>query len=1031
MNAKSHSPRIGGRAALARIGILFGLFALAGCAGVLGGGSEAAGPVPVGKDLVGEACTTYPAPPTEVHGIGDRMQLVKCGTWTYPSARIFELGRNEPVATLAQNGAWRSFVSERMVCDNGQPTTILSGDPAVMLSCKLRSGGWTFLALAADVDGKGYLADGIPAALPAIEQSILAMNGQLTAAGKHGVASQSAAIRRLQQELQGHLFGSGDLQNYFALMQQGQYFDTTLDFADAEKDYRDALAIHERILGPDNPDGADPMMSLALEISNQGRYREADALFQRAARLSEDASPALRARLVSYEAINDANRGKRSDALALARRATSLREGIKSAMAADGSSLPSVGPGGPIGGTDSAVLVDPLTEAAIVDIVQSRFIEASMLLKNHEVTEARTVAARALSDLGQVRVHPEWWLPRLYELDARIATASGDLPEAESALKSAAAAWPRIYEDSRPEGLAYFALGQNLEAQGQTEQALDAFRKGDRILTADGGGLTFDEVRPYLDAALHAAETTPSERQSLYSEMFHAAQLVRGSITSRTISLAAARLSTTNKPVGAVIRKKQDAERQRDALLARYNELVAAPPDLQDKNALDNLRQEIAAAEKEVADLDQQVQAVATGYNQLLDVPVDAASTLKLLHPHEALVSFLLGAPRSFAFVLAGGQITAYPLDTTEAEVAKMVETLRRGTEVTADGRVPPFNLKLAYALYEKLFQPFAATIAGDDHLIVAASGPLLSIPPDILLTKAPTSDDYRTAAWFVRAKTISTVTSVRSFVDLRKVAKPSQAPKPFIGFGGFIPPHLTPATSGIPAGCGAEYKELASLGALPGTVTELHGVGDIVGGAQADIEVGHAFTKEAVMKADLSDFRVVYFATHALLPTDLQCRPEPALLASLPVGSNDISQMFIDNKDVMNLDLDADLVVLSACNTDGPDGRSAGESLSGLARSFFYAGARGLIVTHWEAEDEATAYLMKQTFADLVAGEETPAEALRQAKLSMIDGAGEKIHSYWSHPIFWGPFASIGDGGRPWHGNTRTAAAESGSTMQ
>ena len=314
----------------------------------------------------------------------------------------------------------------------------------------------------------------------------------------------------------------------------------------------------------------------------------------------------------------------------------------------------------------------------------------------------------------------------------------------------------------------------------------------------------------------------------------------------------------------------------------------------------------------------------------------------------------------------------------------------------------------------------------------MAASGPLLSIPLSILVTKEPTSQDYKTAAWLIRDKTISTVTSVRSFVDLRKIAKPSQAAMPFIGFGGFVPPKLTAATSGIPKGCNDDYKQLASLGALPGTVSELHSVGGIVGGPSADIRVGTAFTKAAVTSADLSKYRVVYFATHALLPTDLECRPEPALLASLPAGSNDISQMFIDNKDVMELNLDADLVVLSACNTDGPDGRSAGESLSGLARSFFYAGARDLIVTHWEAEDEATAFLMKQTFANLTAGSTTPADALRTAQLEMIDDAGGKLHDYWSHPIFWAPFAVIGDGGRPWQsGTARTASVPASVTAQ
>ena len=112
-------------------------------------------------------------------------------------------------------------------------------------------------------------------------------------------------------------------------------------------------------------------------------------------------------------------------------------------------------------------------------------------------------------------------------------------------------------------------------------------------------------------------------------------------------------------------------------------------------------------------------------------------------------------------------------------------------------------------------------------------------------------------------------------------------------------------------------------------------------------------------------------------------------------------------------LDLDAELVILSACNSGGPGGSTAGESLSGLARAFFYAGARTLLVTHWSVNDQVAAYLVAGTLqrmrADPALG---AAGALRAAQLALLDQAGKGLPAEVAHPFFWAPFAAIGDGG-------------------
>ena len=115
----------------------------------------------------------------------------------------------------------------------------------------------------------------------------------------------------------------------------------------------------------------------------------------------------------------------------------------------------------------------------------------------------------------------------------------------------------------------------------------------------------------------------------------------------------------------------------------------------------------------------------------------------------------------------------------------------------------------------------------------------------------------------------------------------------------------------------------------------------------------------------------------------------------------------------MVNLDLDADLVILSACNSGGPGGTTAGESLSGLARAFFYAGARSLLVTHWAVNDQVAAFLVADTLRRM---RENPslgvAGALRDAQLAMLADAGKGLPAEIAHPFFWAPFAVIGEGG-------------------
>ena len=162
----------------------------------------------------------------------------------------------------------------------------------------------------------------------------------------------------------------------------------------------------------------------------------------------------------------------------------------------------------------------------------------------------------------------------------------------------------------------------------------------------------------------------------------------------------------------------------------------------------------------------------------------------------------------------------------------------------------------------------------------------------------------------------------------------------------------------------------------------------------------------EATVKAlsasgALAQARIVHFATHGLLAGEIQMlsstKAEPALILTPPEKATEQDDGLLTASEIAQLKLNADWVVLSACNTASAaeDGDNA-EALSGLARAFFYAGARALLVSHWAVNSEATVKLITKAFDALREDSSIGrAEALRRSMLAMIGAGGCRLPSF------------------------------------
>ena len=963
-------------------------------------------------NLVGEPCRVQGVAVAGQEGNASRAFSVFCGRWEYPSGRLFEAAA--PAASperAAGSEWWQAVLSGRATCEGGRAATVLGDVPAYALDCRLRNGGWEYTVLAAQVDGKTYLADGVPAARPVLEEAIGVAAGRLPARAKDAPPTVTAAIQRLEAELKGRLYGAGDLDTYYQLMLAGQYQNSVRDFSAAEARFREALTVQQRVLGVDSPETADPLMHIALELSNQGRFQEADGLFRRVESLLEGRPErADHARFLSYRGYHLANQGRFEEALPLAREASAIRRELSSGR-------------GPAGGVllTGAAPREPLPSStgspSGADVVQSLYLEAASLQRLGEPQVADRVAREAVVELFAAPQAPPLWEPQL-----RVLQAAGPSPSPERELSEAVARFEQVAPEERPTALSYLALGQRHLEAGRVDEGLAAYRSGLRLLKARGGSLRLDPLLPYFRALLGRAESRPAERPAVSAELFEAGQLVRGTRTAHDIALASARLAASQGREGEAVRALQDAQEDRYQLTQEHEAEVASGKDPQRVEALGARLVEL---NRRVQDLSLQVQAAVPGYNQLVDAVVSADQVAPLLRRDEALAQVLLGDAASVLFVVRPGGISVRLLDVTVADATRAVAGLRAGLAPGPDGSIPRFDLEASHRLYRSLLGPADAEVRGARHLITVPTGPLLSLPFAVLVSEAPPAGaGYASVQWLGRRSAVSLVPSVRSFVDLRAVARASTAPEPFLGFGDFIP--YSPASVAradvrLSRDCLAEpgrvtaYRNtLQGLGELPLTGQEVKAVARTFGAGPGSLVLKKDFTEPRVEGSKLDRYRVLYFATHALLPAEFDCQPEASLVTSLSDPPRAGEDGLIDTTEVLKLDLDADLVVLSACNTGGPGGHEGGESLSGLARAFFFAGARSMLVSHWPVEDAATADLMVRLFRTERARPELGlAESLRQAQLTLIADARRPGLEFRSHPLFWGAFTLVGDGAR------------------
>jgi CHAT domain-containing protein/tetratricopeptide (TPR) repeat protein len=768
-------------------------------------------------------------------------------------------------------------------------------------------------------------------------------------------------------------------------------------YAEAETLEKRALTIYENAVGPDHPAVVPSLNNLAGVYLAQDRYADAEALFTRILTVDEKVlgpdHPGVAIALNNIAQIYFQER-RYAEAESLNKRALAIRE-------------KALGPFHPDVGNSLANLAD-------VYAVEGRYAEAESLERR-----ALTIREKALGP-----DHPEF-AKSLYSLAALYVT-QGRYADAEQLQKRALAIREKAFGSDHPDVAAsLFGLALFYDGQGRQAEALDATRRATAILAKrseqggaeiSGGSAGKKEGFLQLVRLLSRAAALNGPAPEIVDEAFRAAQYAGGIDTARALAGMAARAAAGSDALAVLVRERQDLATRWQKLDADLLKAVSQTTDKRNPNSEAALRKEQAEVDAKLKADDERLRADFPRFADLAAArPVSVADIQSVLASNEALVAWTLGDTESYLFVIHKDGAHFFKLDITSGQAAATVQVMRK--MLTSEA---PFDITKAHDFYKSLFGPAENLVADAKHLILVPDRALQSLPPSLLVTASPTGNeaktsDYKSVAWLIRRQPLSVLPAASSLVSLRLFAETRHAADPFAGFGD---PDFRGGrgTRGIAAanlyrGAAADLDGLRHLPRLEETAGELRAEAKALGAPESSVHLGLDASVTRVKSLDLSNTKVVAFATHGLIAGDLPQLAEPALVLTPPANPTPDDDGLLRASQVSQLKLNADFVILSACNTAAPDGKPGADGLSGLAKAFFYAGARSILVSHWPVDSDATVKLttglIRAAAADPSIGR---AEALRRSILSMIDSA--PANSNEAHPALWAPFILAGEGG-------------------
>ena len=1001
------------------------------------GPAKASDVLQLGRNANGESCTAAVNWTDPVHKgylkFRDVYSVNCSGAVTGTLARV----------RMFPSAAARNAASDGLKCGAPSPVSLAGFDRATARRCFDPALGFGTVVIDADKRGQAVQISAAPSAVGAGYQAALMLTGQggadqsATARSPIEIASLAALPAGIASEA-----AAGPRETADSVLARA----TALNFrglsADASRFVRSELTR----LPADTPPAvrAKLLLEAGLADSNIRFFRSAqtniDAAEAVIRRLSGGDQRDLETRLATYRGLHALNqrdfRGARQILTPIAEQTRTRVRGLE-----DPAALVQLNNTGGDLTDPRAAIAQPDFDLARTTVVR---VQANWALSVAELTLGNRAAAlnavglarreldtlkRTLAGQRVMQDGFDWLDARLVRQEGRVKAESGDFNGAIAAFDEAI----RILLPSG--GARAFSATDPVVAELQLERAAIVGRAGrpaaeveaaygaalDTMLAAreESGGFSTALIHPYLDRL--AARMANGDKASA-ARYFAALQVAGESSAARQVNQLQ-EIVSSDPAIAGKLRSRLEIQR-------RLSELPAAIADAR------RLGEPVAALEQELKQQQEAYFAVEADLaanarlSQVSDRPADLAAVQAKLKPGEAYVRLTVMNDRVFGILVDQDRAIALRPGLSADDLIAMATDLRRGVDYDVAGdRVRGFNVTRARQLYTALFGAVDTELRRNTELVLDGGRLFSGITAGMLVTdraseerfaKQADKSDYSQVAFLAKQMSSSVAMSPRAFIASRDFA-PSRAKRTLLGMAS--PVGLRDQKIGTDGTfrvgpCRVDAAKFA--GAVnrldPIASTEITEVSAALGlsGAPALIS-GASFSDSEIQRrgaagGDLGDYKILHFATHGVTEGMFGCDDFPAgLLTSF--GGSENSDLMLSYEEIAALRLDANLVVMSACETasligEGNQMRAGearpGDTLDGLVRSFFAAGSRAVMATYWETSNSGKSEAYMRAF--YAAGRDRSiAQANNAAQQAMLADPAT------SHPFYWAGFFVTG----------------------
>ncbi|MCX7285359.1 MAG: CHAT domain-containing protein [Novosphingobium sp.] len=873
-------------------------------------------------------------------------------------------------------------------------------------------------------NGVNFLVEGLAGYDPALRLALASVVADAPVSGEIRVAttevSDPAAFARVQ---------AGQLDRLGA-RDEGYLRNNSGRFAESAE-FFDALATRDREAG--GAGLAEALANQGLQQSNLGNFEASGGLFARAAAAMGRSDGVTQRLLRNYQAIDRLNQRKPAEAVAeLARPVSAIGDSFDAESL--GAGLITRPLSEQINRESSGLRRLGAIDPGLTDIERAEILDAQAVAlgatalrmqgKPDEALAGLQSASGRLAKVRDGRVVSTAWLRSEIELElAAVAESQGRNAEAGTAYDRSLA----VLQSAFPQTPALLAAQARKAAwlgrSGDEAGAIALFGKviAGTLEAPEAGANIRDLLQPYFGLLARQNDSSAA------TAIFAASQVLQRPGVAQTQAVLARQMSQGNDEASALFRlsvaRSRDIARA-EATVAQLSQVSTPTP--QQLAGLKTAQDDLAYLRREQTELVSKLAAFPR-YSVLAPKNVTLAELQGALKAGESYYKLMVVGDQIHGLYVTPETARIVPISTTPAQLSAEVQALRDSIVKIENGRQVnyPFDVERAQRLYKAVFGGAEDLLSETKHLIFEPDGAMLQLPPTVLVTdekgiaaykarvESPDGDpfDFTGIAWLGRGREVSIAVSPRGFLDIRKLGA-SLAPRNYLGLGHNAKPLARPV-----AAVADECDWPLATWMNPISADELlYAQGKLDRGG-SKVQIDTAFSDSALLAdQDLDKYRVLHFATHGLVTAPRAgCPARPALVTSFGNAGSDGLLSF---REIFDLKLDADLVILSACDTAGmasvAASREAGVTsggnyaLDGLVRAFVGAGARSVIASHWPVPDDFDA--TRRLISGVI--EAGPGQPLGQG----LESAQEKLMDdpNTSHPFYWAAFVIVGDGAKP-----------------